>query len=71
MASPERAKRKKAKEAAKESVLVKDQKLLQVRLPKDLVTGFRILAMTKETTVRALLEELIRERLKREGFERV
>ncbi len=46
-------------------------KLLQARLPKDLVVTFRTFVLTRETTVRALLEELIRERLKREGFERV
>ncbi len=46
-------------------------RLLQARLPKDLVVTFRTFVLTRETTVRALLEELIRERLKRERFERV
>ncbi len=45
-------------------------KLLQARLPKDLVIAFRTLAMARETTVRALLEQLIRERLRREGDKR-
>ncbi len=44
-------------------------KLLQARLPKNLVITFRTLVMTRETTVKALLEELIKERLKREGYE--
>ena len=52
----------------KRSKQTKGLKLLQARLPKDLVVAFRTFALSRETTVRALLEELIRERLKREGF---
>ena len=47
-----------------------DLKLLQTRLPKNLVFAFRTLVLARETTVRALIEELIRERLKREGYKR-
>jgi hypothetical protein len=45
-------------------------KLLQARLPKDLVIAFRTHAIARETTVRALLEEMIRKRLRREGDKR-
>lgn len=43
-------------------------KLLQARLPKDLIFAFRTLVLARETAVRGPLEELIREGLQREGF---
>ncbi len=43
-------------------------KLLQARLPRDLVVAFRTFVVARETTVRTILEEMIRERLKREGY---
>ena len=62
------AQEKKADRTAKRTAPAGDVRLLQARLPKDLVFAFRSLALVRETTVRALLEETIRERLRREGF---
>lgn len=63
------AKQKQAGLKVRRTVSSGDLKLLQAPLPKDLVIAFRTLAMARETTVRALLQELIRERLKRESHE--
>ncbi len=58
-----------ARKGSKRTAPKTDLKLLQARLPKDLVVAFRTFVIGSDTTVRALLEELIRERLKREGYE--
>ncbi len=69
MMRDQKAKQKRENRADPKAVPAEDLKLLQARLPRNLVVAFRTLVLTKETTVRALLEELIRERLKREGTE--
>jgi hypothetical protein len=42
------------------------ERLLQAKLPTDLVKALRILALERETTVKHLLTQLVREYLERE-----
>ncbi len=60
---------KAARTRSKRTAPKTDLKLLQARLPRDLVVAFRTFVVARETTVRTILEEMIRERLKREGYE--
>ena len=69
MAGHKKAETQRSTQTAKGLAPQKALKLLQARLPKDLIFAFRTLALAKDTTVRALLEEMIRERLRREGFQ--
>ena len=68
MAGQKKADPQRTTRPAKGLAPTKGLKLLQARLPKNLIFAFRTLVLARDTTVRALLEELIRERLKREGF---
>lgn len=44
------------------------ERLLQARLPADLVKALRIHALERETTVKDLVTQLVRDYLKREGY---
>lgn len=46
--------------------LAEPERLLQAKLPADLVKALRILALEREMTVKQLLTQLVREYLERE-----
>ena len=55
------------KRMRKAIVTTNADRLLQAKLPADLVKALRIHALERETTVKELLTRLVREYLEREG----